>query len=81
LTAPNYLTQKQREQYFEDGFILLERIIPECWVERLKAVTDLMIEESRRVTMRDAKWDIEPGHTYERPRLRRLSSPTDHHPV
>ena len=78
---PRYLTQKQREQYFEDGYILLARIIPRDWVDRLKAVTNQMVEESRSITKRDAKWDIEPNHTFENPRLRRLSSPTDHHPT
>lgn len=78
---PNVLTQKQREAYFEDGYILLECIIPAEWVEKLKAVTGQMVEESRSITKRDAKWDIEPNHTYDNPRLRRLSSPTDHHPT
>lgn len=77
--TPRYLTQKQREQYFEDGFVLLERIIPLEWIERLRAVTDQMIDESRLITRRDTKWDIEPDHSYSQPRLRRLSSPTDHH--
>ena len=78
---PLILTQKQRERYFEDGYILAERVIPEQWVERLRAVTEQMVEESRAITKRDAKWDIEASHTFDNPRLRRLSSPTDHHPV
>ncbi len=78
---PKILTQKQRERYFEDGFILLAGFLPERWVEELKAVTEQMVEESRRVTKRDSKWDIEADHTHDNPRLRRLSSPTDHHPL
>jgi len=78
---PKVLTQKQRERYFEDGHIVLERVIPGDWVEKLRHVTQQMVDESRKITKRDAKWDIEPDHTAENPRLRRLSSPNDHHPV
>lgn len=76
---PKVLTQAQRQSYFEDGFLLLEKVIPDEWVERLRAATDEMIEESRMITESDAKWDLEDGHTAENPRLRRLSSPNDYH--
>jgi ectoine hydroxylase-related dioxygenase (phytanoyl-CoA dioxygenase family) len=75
------LTLAQREFYFENGYLLLERIVPEEWIERLRAVTDEMIEKSRAVTESDAVWDLEKGHTAEAPRLRRLSSPNDQHPA
>ena len=35
-----FLTQEQREFYFENGYLLAERIIPDEWVERLLQVTD-----------------------------------------
>ena len=59
--------------------MLLERVIPEDWVERLRAATDEMVDRSRSVACSDAVWDLEPGHTADTPRLRRLSSPNDHH--
>ena len=60
---PKVLSQKQRQRYFEDGFILLEKLLSDDWIARLRAVTERMVEESRQVTKRDAKWDIEPDHT------------------
>lgn len=75
------LSQAQREFYFENGYILLEKIVPDDWIERLRATTDQMIEESRSITESGAKWDLEDGHNADSPRLRRLSSPNDHHPV
>lgn len=78
---PKVLTQKQREAYFADGYLLLEKIIPAEWIEKLRRVTEEMVERSRAVTKSDAVWDLEPGHTAASPRLRRLSSPNDHHPV
>ncbi len=78
---PRVLTREQRESYFEDGYILLERIIPEDWIEKLRAVTEEMIDRSRSISEADEVWDLDKGHTAQAPRLRRLSSPNDHHPV
>ena len=76
-----FLGTKQREFYFENGYLLLERVVPEAWVERLRATTREMVEQSRSVTRSDAKWDLEAGHSAAQPRLRRLSAPCDHHPA
>ncbi len=78
---PKVLTQAQREAYFADGYLLLEKILDDEWVARLRQATEEMIDESRAITQSDAKWDLEDGHTAENPRLRRLSSPNDHHPT
>ena len=78
---PNVLTQRQRESYFESGYLLLERIIPTEIIERLRRVTAEKVEETRRLTKSDAVWDLEPGHNANKPKLRRLSSPCDHHPA
>lgn len=80
-TRPNILTQKQRESYFESGYLLLEKIIPEEMVERLRRVTDEMVEQTRSLTKSNDVWDLENGHSAQRPKLRRLSSPCDHHPA
>ncbi len=78
---PRILTQKQRESYFEDGYILLEKIISEDRIEKLRSVTEEMIDRSRSISESDEVWDLDKGHTAQAPRLRRLSSPNDHHPV
>ena len=71
---PKVLTQKQREFYFENGYILLEKFLPDSWVERLRAATEQMVDKSRSVTKSDAVWDVDKGHTRDNPRLRRLCS-------
>lgn len=76
---PRLLTQKQREFYFEHGYLLLDRIIPDEWVETLRCATDEMVKRTRNMTRSDAVWDLETGHTSENPRLRRLNSPVDYH--
>jgi ectoine hydroxylase len=78
---PRVLTQAQREFYFTEGYILLERIIGDEWIRKLRAATDELVERSRKVTKPDAVWDLEPDHSPESPRLRRVSAPVDQHPV
>lgn len=78
---PKVLSQEQRESYFAKGYLLLERIIPEETIQRLRRVTDAKVEETRALTKSDAVWDLEPGHSAQHPKLRRLSSPCDHDPA
>ena len=79
--APRVLTQRQREGYFEDGFILLEKVIPDDWLERLRGATGELVETSRGIRESDAVFDLEPDHSAAAPRLRRVSSPVDRHPA
>jgi phytanoyl-CoA dioxygenase PhyH len=78
---PRVLSQAQREFYFEQGYLLVEGIVPMAWVQRLRAVTDEMVERSRTLSKSDAVFDLEPGHSAAAPRLRRLTSPAEHHPL
>jgi ectoine hydroxylase len=75
------LSPTQRQSYFDNGYLLVERAIPMEWIEKLRAVTEEMVDRSRTQTVSDAIFDLEPGHTAERPRLRRLSSPVEHQPL
>ncbi len=79
--ATRVVTEEQREFYFERGYLLLEGFVSQEWIGRLRAATDEMVERSRQVGESDTIFDIEPGHTSENPRLRRVSSPVDQHPT
>jgi ectoine hydroxylase-related dioxygenase (phytanoyl-CoA dioxygenase family) len=78
---PRVLTQAQRESYFEKGYVLVENVVPNEWIERLRDVTNEFVERSRQITESDAVWDLEPDHTADSPRLRRLTSPVVQHPA
>jgi ectoine hydroxylase len=75
------LSQKQRESYFAKGYLLVENAVPSEWIMRLRSVTTEMVERSRDRNKSDAVFDLEPGHTADKLRLRRLSSPVEHHPM
>lgn len=74
---PNILTQRQRESYFENGYLLVERFLDDALLERLRAAVARQVERSRTYSHSDAIFDLEPDHTAENPRLRRVSSIND----
>jgi len=73
----NVLSREQRESYFENGYLLVEGFIDESWLAKLRDAIDRQIELSREATKSDSVFDLEPGHTQQEPRLRRVSSPCD----
>ena len=75
------LTQEQREAYFRDGYLALEGFVDQDWLDRLWRVTEGFIEESRGQSASDDKFDLEPDHTADAPRLRRLTWPVAQHPL
>ena len=75
------LTQEHVDFYHEHGYLGVENVLTEAEVEELRRVTDEFVEKSREVTEHTAQFDLEPGHTPENPRLRRLKSPAKHHEV
>src|ERR1700722_92900 len=77
---PKVLTEEQREFYFANGYLLVEEVISSEWLDLLRSVTDEMIERSRQAVRSDSAFELEPDHRADSPRLRRITSPVDHHP-
>ena len=73
------LTQAQREKYFSDGFVSVEELVPSEILHNLQSVTNEFQDRSRAVTASDDSFDIGPGHSRDRPVLRRLKSPDIQH--
>jgi ectoine hydroxylase-related dioxygenase (phytanoyl-CoA dioxygenase family) len=77
--APRVLSQAQRETYFEKGYLVVESVVPVDIIDRVNEVTATYIEKSRKLTASEDGIDIGPGHTPERPVVRRLTSPDRMH--
>jgi ectoine hydroxylase len=75
------LSEVQVRDYEEQGFLGLDSFVDGEWLSKLQEVTQRMIEESRGVSETNDKFDIEPDHTTDNPRLRRLMMPQDQDPV
>ncbi len=75
------LSQDRIDFYHENGYLSVENVLSSEEVSALQRVTDEFVEKSREVTDHTEVFDLEPGHTPENPKLRRLKSPIEHHEV
>ena len=75
------LTEEDRRHYFEQGYVAVSGAISSGWTARLRTAMAELVEESRAWTESDDKFVLEAGHTAAAPRLHRIYSPQDHHPV
>ena len=76
-SPPKLLSQRQRQQYFDDGYVLLAGLLSADWVDRINEVTRGFTEASRQVAKSNATFYLEEGHCADRPRLQRLNSPVE----
>jgi ectoine hydroxylase len=76
---PGVLTTADCRHYREHGWVAVEGLVDEAWLQRLRAVTEQFVEASRELTESNLVFDLDTGHSAAEPRLRRLSSPTDMH--
>jgi len=80
LSSPaRVLTQKQRENYFELGYLMVESLIAPDVIDELNEITKVFIDKSRSMTASDDEIDIGPGHTSATPVVRRLKYPDKSH--
>ena len=78
---PLVLDQRQRERYFADGFLTLPGYVGAAWLDRLREVVSVKIEEARALSASDDQFDLAPDHTAEKPNIRRLRKAVDQHPA
>ncbi len=76
---PRILTQAQRRHYFEYGYVGVASLVPADILAELVGVTNAFVEASRSESVSGHIFDIGPGHSRERPVLRRLKGPDDRH--
>lgn len=79
LPPPRVLTDAQRAQYLDEGWLAVSGLVGDEWLNRLRTVTDEFVDQSRALTASNVIFDLDVGHSADEPRLRRLSSPTDLH--
>ena len=69
------LSTAQIAQYDENGYLLLERQIPEEWLAKLRAEISRFELEATMLEQSNDRLDLEDSHTPEDPRLRRIKLP------
>jgi hypothetical protein len=78
---PRVLSQAQREHYFRHGYVGIESLVPAATIAELVAVTQQFVEASRAETKSGRTFDLGPGHSNDKPVLRRLRRPDEQHPA
>jgi ectoine hydroxylase-related dioxygenase (phytanoyl-CoA dioxygenase family) len=78
------LSEQQVARFREQGYLVVRQLVDGAALDAMRAQLDDWIEESRGHngnfgTTPDgkARFDLEPGHTAERPQLRRVANPAD----
>ena len=75
------LTLAQVEEYRDRGYLSVEGMLAPSELKELQDVTDDLVEQSRKFTEHSDIFDLEPDHTPEFPKLRRLKEPHRVHEV
>ena len=69
------ISPEQVAVYQRDGFLVLHDVLDADDVAALRRVTDELVERSRSVTEHDRVYDLEPTHSAQEPRVRRIKAP------
>ncbi len=69
------LTPDQVSAYREDGFLVIPSVFDAATVARMRAAVERLVGEARGRTAHDAVYDLDPSHTPDRPRVRRIKQP------
>ena len=75
------LTREQVQSYRRDGYLLIEGVLSAAELDTLRRVIDGLVDASRSVTLHDDVYDLEPSHSPEEPRVRRIKEPHNVHPA
>ena len=75
-----FLDQKQRQSYFDQGFLFFPGLITPADLTPIHLALDDIIEKSRSVTQSSNQIDLEKDHSADNPRLRRVTYADDEYP-
>ncbi|MBL8688413.1 MAG: phytanoyl-CoA dioxygenase family protein [Rhodospirillaceae bacterium] len=75
------ISDKDVETYNRRGYLVVPNVLSEEEVVELRQVTEEFVEKSRAVSQHTDVYDLEPGHTKDAPKVRRIKTPHAWHPV
>ncbi len=75
------ISQDQINFYNEKGYLIVEDVLSQDEIKELGSITDNFVEKSKNITKHNEDFDIEPGHSKENPKLRRIKKPEKQHSI
>lgn len=75
------ISDDQVREYREKGFVVVRSIYSPDEIARMRQVLDELIAGAKGLDEHDSVYDLEPSHTPEEPRVRRIKLPYKAHPL
>jgi ectoine hydroxylase-related dioxygenase (phytanoyl-CoA dioxygenase family) len=75
------LTSDQITSYRDQGYLVIEDALEPAQLQKLQEVTYDFIEQSRAASESNEVFDLDEGHSADRPRLTRIKQPVARHPI
>jgi ectoine hydroxylase-related dioxygenase (phytanoyl-CoA dioxygenase family) len=75
------ITKQQVDFYNEQGYVLVEDVIDKTTLAAIHRVIEEVVAGARGKTKHDDVYDLEPTHTPDNPRVRRIKKPHLVHPI
>lgn len=78
---PLILSQQARRSYFENGYVVARSFLAQNWLQRMRDAYQTAVERSRAVNASNEWFSLQPDHSHEAPRIRRIEKLPDQDPV
>ena len=75
------ISQRDVEQYREDGWLVVEGLMDQATLAEAKRVIAELVQKAAGLSGHTNIYDLEPGHSADTPRVRRIKTPHKHHPL
>ena len=75
------MEMEQIDQFWKDGYVVVESVVPSEMIEEANIVLKQLIEASCKVTSSNSIYDLSDQHTEHVPSVRRIKDPHLVHPV
>ncbi len=75
------LSAEQSAFYHENGWLLTDDVIPNCWLERLRDAAVEIVDRTRSMKESSTAIELFSNHSAEHPSLFNVASPCDMHPA
>jgi ectoine hydroxylase-related dioxygenase (phytanoyl-CoA dioxygenase family) len=75
------ITDQQVEAYRDKGYVVVQDIFSGAEIQQMRDVLEELCEKARGLTAHDSVYDLEASHSADAPRVRRIKSPHQVHPI
>jgi ectoine hydroxylase-related dioxygenase (phytanoyl-CoA dioxygenase family) len=75
------ISQRDVEQYRETGYLVVPDVLDAALLARVSGALDRLVADASSVSAHTDVYDLEPSHTPETPKVRRIKLPHTHTPM